>query len=112
VAVTRAQDRLYITGHRFSESTADCSKIGKFMTQTSCNIYQTPAPSGIALPNDPAIIEREVHWGGDIEEELQRRARPFMESGVLQSGVSCGFLGLEGSENLIHLFYESLSLFC
>lgn len=82
VAVTRAKDRLYITGHRFSETTADASNVGKFVTQSSCNVWMTPLPSSIALPDNPAILTKEVHFGGDIEDLLRLRARQ-MGAGVL-----------------------------
>lgn len=83
VAVTRAQDRLFITGHRFAENTCDASNIGRFVTQmTSCNIWLTPLPTRIALPDDPAILTKEVHHGGEIEDELRHRARPLPGAGM------------------------------
>jgi hypothetical protein len=85
VAVTRAKDKLFITGHRFCEGSSDASHIGKFMQQTSCSVFLTPLPSSIALPLDqPSIMTKEVHHGGDIENELQRRARPIWSAGTQQ----------------------------
>lgn len=53
----------------------------------SVEIWATPVPGNIALPNDPAIMTKEIHWGGEIEPELKNRARTMQMACTHQSDV-------------------------
>jgi ATP-dependent exoDNAse (exonuclease V) beta subunit len=65
VAVTRARDRLYITGHRYAEGSADASSYESLMASLLVprppRIFCTPCPKSIALPNDEAVLSRFDH---------------------------------------------------
>ena len=83
VAVTRAKDRLYITGHRYLEGNCDASNIGRLMQQiTSVQTLKTSRPASIALPDDLAVMTRQVHDGGEIELVLARYSHPLLLSGA------------------------------
>lgn len=101
MAVTRARDRLYITAHRYIEGNCDASNVGRFLKQvTSEKTHATSPAASIALPNDPAVMTRQSHHGGEIEDALGRYAKPITFPGAGHNLVFCSRKGTIGQKPL------------